>query len=194
MQNEIFRAGVRPGAPGCEDEIKILLCYIIGRVGEISFDQLYDALCGHSLVNYFELVSILEKLVGLDHLTSCPEGYGATELGRAAALEFERKLPVSVREKALLAAQNALLREKRRHEVKIAETPHGDGFMIDLSIPENTSDLLLLRVFAPTKEDCRRIKTRFLNAPLTIYKGVTALLSGDEKILGEIFEKEEKLF
>ena len=202
MENDIFRAGVRPGAPTTEDEVKILLCYVLSSVEKpMSADQLYDALSSHELINYFELVCALEKLTQSGHLlreaseTSGQMLYGTTELGGNTGKVLERDLPFAVREKAVSACGKLLQRQQRLREVKISETPSGGGFMLELTIPdEDRPELLTLRVFAPTRRECDLLKRNFLNAPLTVYKGVMALLSGNERVLGEIFTREQKLF
>jgi len=200
MESDIFRAGVVPGSPTTEDEVKMLLCYILSNIKQpMSFSQLYEALSENNMVNYFELVHVLDKLAELGHLTAVeldakPEYYTTTDLGDEAGREFERTLPLSVRDKALAASQRALRRECRLNEVKIIKTPCGKGFMLELSIPDLGGELISIKLFSSTKEDCEQISKRFLNAPLTVYRGVMALLTGDEAVLGEIFSKEEPLF
>lgn len=200
MESDIFRAGTVPGSPATEVEIKMLLCYILSNMdGPMSFAQLYEALSEHSLVNYFELVRVLDNLCELGHLetAAAPDGsdrYAVTELGRRAGDEFERTLPFTVREKALEASRRVVERQRRLTEVRIAETPCGGGFQLELGIPDRDGELVALRVFAPTRQECELIKKRFLNAPLTIYKGIMALLTGDEGVLGDIFSTEQRLF
>jgi len=65
---------------------------------------------------------------------------------------------------------------------------------VELALPEEGGQLVCVRVFAPTEKDCENLKRRFLNAPLTVYKGILALLTGDEEILGEIFTREKPIF
>ena len=201
MESDIFLAGVRPGGPGTEDEVKILLCYTLSQLGKgMELDQLYDALSEYELVNYFELVAALDKLVETGHLSQesgpdTPVLYTATKLGRQAGRELEKSLPLAVREKALDAARRLLARERRLQALKITQTPCPEGgFTLELTIPEGAGEMLSLRVFAPTEEDCETIKRRFLNAPLTVYKGVLALLTGNERVMDKIFTREEKLF
>jgi len=200
VDSEVFRAGVRPGSPGTEVEVKMLLCYVLSNLEQaISFDQLYDALSEHGLVNYFELVSTLEKLTQTGHIAAgtepnAPALYSATALGDDTAREFEKSIPFSSRKKALDACRLLLARERRRREVRVSETPCDGGFILELAIPDNGADLLSLRVFAPTRQECDALKRRFLNAPLTVYKGVMALLTGKERVLGQIFTYEESLF
>lgn len=200
MENDIFRGGTRPGSPTSEMEIKMLLCYILSNQPEsMSFSQLYEAVTEDGLINYFELIRLLEELVRLEHLSihreeGLPDRYTATQLGQQASREFERNLPFSVRERALGASQRVMERHRRLTEVQMTETEEGDGIRLELSIPDGEGELLSLKVYAPTREECDEMKRQFLNAPLTIYKGVMALLTGDEKVLGEIFTQEEHLF
>lgn len=200
MESEIFRAGVAPGSPTTGVEIKMLICYILAAVGDpMSFSQLYDALSEHNLVNYFELVRILEELADLGHLTvsAAQDGadlYAATALGREAASNLGEDIPASVREKALAASQKVMERHRRLAEVELEVSPQGSGFMLRMAIPGPEGALADLRMYAPTREECDLMKRRFLNAPLTVYKGLVALLTGDENVLGNIFTQEQPLF
>ena len=200
MESDIFKAGVRPGSPGSEDEVKMLLCYVLTALeAEMDLDQLHEALSEHELVNYFELVRAVDKLTQTGHLSvqdeDCsPHKYAVTELGAQTGKEFEKSLPFSVREKAFNACRRLLARERRRNEVKVTQTPCQDGFLLELAIPDSGGELLSVQIFASSREDCERLKRNFLNAPLTVYKGVTALLTGDEQVLGKIFTREEALF
>ena len=203
MENDIFKAGVKPGSPGTQIEVKMLLCYLISSLGQpINFDQLYEVLSGQKLVNYFELTHALGKLVETGHIfqkaqktNNQPAVYTATALGARAGKEFENNLPLTVREKSLSACKLLFEQEHRLSLVEITQTPReGGGYILELTLPEDGGQLVCVRVFAPTEQDCENFRRRFLNAPLTIYKGILALLSGDEEILGEIFTGEKPIF
>ena len=200
METDIFKAGVKPGAPDTQLEVKMLLCYLLSALGRpISFDRLYEALSGQGLVNYFELAHIMDKLLETGHITQKPEpppgGYTTTALGAQAGKEFRNKLPFTVREKSLSACERLLAQEHRLSQVEITQTPReSGGFDLELALPGEEGQLVSVRVFAPTAQDCENLRRRFLNAPLTVYKGIIALLTGDEEVLGEIFTREKPLF
>jgi len=200
MESDIFKAGVKPGSPGTQIEVKMLLCHLLAALGQpISFDQLYGALSAQELVNYFELTHILDKLLESGHISQKaeppPAKYTATALGSQAGKEFEKNLPITVREKSLSACRRLLAQERRLSQVEITQTPReGGGFILELALPEEDGQLMSVRVFAPTAKDCENLKRRFLNAPLTVYRGIIALLTGDEEVLGEVFTKEEPIF
>lgn len=200
MEQEIFRAGVRPGGPTTVDEIKILVCYMLSKTGAaMSFEQMHDALSEQDLVNYFDIVSAVDALerTGSIEVNTEESGcavYSVTESGRKAAKTVTGMLPSSVRRKAAESARKLLLREKRLRELTAAISESGDGFEVRLGIPSSDSSLVAFTLFCPTREEAELVRRRFLNDPVYIYKGVTALLTGDKNILGEIFPSEEKLF
>jgi len=200
MESDIFKAGVRPGSPDNEGEVKVMLCYVLSKTQPMSIDQLYDALSQHGLINYFELVRALEKLTQSGHLSqqlsdSGGALYTATGLGIDTGKELESLLPPAVREKAVKACRLLLAREQRLREVGVSQTPCEGGFILELTLPDpGGADLLTLRVFVPTQKECELLKRRFLNAPLTVYKGIMALLTGNEQVLGQIFTHEQSIF
>jgi hypothetical protein len=200
MDSEIFRAGVRPGAPNTSDEIKLLLCYVLSEVDErMSFAQLNEALQENELVNYFELVSAVDSLSVTGHISASEtngggEAYAITGLGRTTAATIETLLPKATREKAGRAAKRLLRRERRRREVEAEIIGLKKGYEVKLAFPRGES-VLAMTVFCPTAEEARLVRRRFLNDPAFIYKGTLALLTGDAEVLGKVFPSgEEELF
>ncbi len=200
MEQEIFRAGVRPGGPTTNDEIKILICYILTKIGvAMSFAQIHEALEEHELVNYFELVAAVDSLAETGHIESVNVGntaasYVVTKLGESTANEIDGLLPPVVREKAVDAADKLLRRKKREQDVVAQIAEAGDGYEVKLSIPNENVSLVAFTVFCPTKEEAELVRKRFLNDPTFIYIGTLALLTGDKDVLGEIFPSKEVLF
>lgn len=199
MENDIFKAGVQPGGLTSHNEIKMLICYILSRLADpMSFEMLHEALSENSLVNYFELVQVMEGLVDSGHILLQQENgtelYSATGLGRQAGGEFEAALPLAVREKAVQAAERLMRRSRREKAVRIEVQPQNGGYRLELSIPEQSGALVSFTLHLPTKEDCELVRRRFLNDPVFIYKGVLALLTGNREVLGQIFSRDEDLF
>ena len=70
MQSEAFMAGVIPGAPNTDYEVRILICWLLREIGTpVTPEQLNTALTGEGLVNYFELAGAIGQLVSTGHLT-----------------------------------------------------------------------------------------------------------------------------
>lgn len=200
MENEIFKAGVRPGAPATNDEIKLLICYILSKTdAAMSFAQIHEVLLEQELVNYFELVSAMDSLEATGHVKAkTPKNsgtsYSVTELGRSTSGTIDTLLPVSVRDRAATAAAALLRREQRKREVAVSVERADSGYEVKLSIPDSSSNLVSFTVFCPTEEEAALLRRRFLNDPFYIYKGVLALLTGDQDVLGEMFPAKEDLF
>lgn len=107
MQSEAFMAGVIPGAPNTDYEVRILICWLLREIGTpVTPEQLNTALTGEGLVNYFELAGAIGQLVSTGHLT---ESFGRapdrkvhllslSELGSKTAETFRRDIPRTVRD------------------------------------------------------------------------------------------------
>ena len=199
MEDHIFKAGVVPGGPTSHDEVKILICYMLSHTGaEMSFSDIHEAFSAHHLVNYFELVQAMDGLMKTAHIIEKTQEktvyYALSDLGRQADREFSHLLPLSIREKSVTAAKRILRRKKREREVNVEMERVEDGYRMHLSIPERDGQLLSFSLFLPTLAECERVRRRFLNDPVFIYKGVLALLTGDQEVIGEIFPTDEPLF
>jgi hypothetical protein len=168
MDSEVFRAGVRPGAPTTGDEIKILRCHILSAVGAVlSFAQLNELLTERELVNYFELVAALDSLSATGHIevkAGAPERYAITELGRATAATIKTMLPPAMRERAERAAKKLLKREKREREVAADIEQLENGCEVRLKLPRGES-VFAAQVFCATMEEAKLVRRRFLNDP-----------------------------
>ena len=200
MESEIFKAGTRHGAPTTNDEIKILICYILSKTGApMNFEQIHESLLENELVNYFELVSAVDSLIGTGHITTEAEAGKApvhriTALGKDAANTVNTLLPLSVREKAAKAADKLLRRKKREQEVVAQISRIDGGFEAFLALPGEKSPLSSFTVFCPTKDEAELVRKRFLNDPAYIYKGVMALLTGDKNVIGKMFPSNDDLY
>ncbi|MCL2034544.1 MAG: DUF4364 family protein [Oscillospiraceae bacterium] len=199
METEIFKAGTRHGAPTTNDEIKILVCYILSKTdASMSFQQLHESFSENELVNYFELVSAVDSLIDTGHIAEEESGaasvYRITPLGEDAANTVNTLLPLSVREKASVAAKKLLRRKKREKEVVVKISEINGGFEVLLALPGDKGSLLSFTVFCPTRDEAQLVRKRFLNDPAYIYKGVMALLTGDKNVIGKMFPSDDDLF
>lgn len=199
MSDEIFKAGVTPGAPQNDFEIIFLICHLIRRAEEpVSFHALADTFQRTGDVNYFEFAALVGEMVDQGHIRTADEAsmtYALTEHGEKTAENFYKSIPAAVRERCEkeLARQMKRVRRQKENEVSIAQTK--DGYAVTLEIPDIGTPLMKLSLFMPTREDCELCKRRFLNDPLYLYKGVLAMATGDTRTVGNLFEsREEDLF
>lgn len=196
MEYQAFTEGVRPGSVTTSHEVIILICYMVSKSPQpVSLEQLGRALLREELVNYFEFSSVSEYLVKDGHLIANDQGlYTVSKLGATTASTFESDLPTAVRERAMASLERILklLRRQEENRVEIEKTP--DGYRLSMTITDIGTDLLSLTMFMPTKEECETLRKRFLNDPLTIYKGIFALLTGDMETVGELIPSGDDLF
>lgn len=196
MEYQAFTEGVRPGSVTTSHEVIILICYMVSKSPQpVSLEQLGRALLREELVNYFEFTNASEYLVKSGHLTDAGKGlYTVSELGQSTAKTFESDLPAAVRERAMSSLENILklLRRQEENRVEIEKTP--DGYQLSMTITDIGTDLMSIAMFMPTMEECEAVRRRFLNDPLTVYKGVFALLTGDMKTVGELIPSGDNLF
>lgn len=193
---EGFRAGVESGGLTTDYEIKILICHVLKHIERpMPVSALIELFVGEGIGNYFEAASAAAALVKSGHIAigGC-EGekcYTLTDLGESAAGTFEKTLPLSVREKAVDAANRYFIRRERRAHNKAEVQKADDGYLLTLTITDVGSDLLKLTILLPDEETCGRIRERFLDDPIVVYKGVVASLTGSFENVGALLDDVE---
>ncbi len=193
---EGFRAGVEPGGLTTDYEIKILICHVLKHIERpMPVSALIELFVGEGIGNYFEAASAAAALVKSGHIAigGCEgeKSYTLTDLGESAAGTFEKTLPLSVREKAVDAANRYFIRRERRAHNKAEVQKADDGYLLTLTITDVGSDLLKLTILLPDEETCGRIRERFLDDPIVVYKGVVASLTGSFENVGALLDDVE---
>lgn len=204
MQSEAFMAGVIPGAPNTDYEVRILICWLLREIGTpVTPEQLNTALTGEGLVNYFELAGAIGQLVSTGHLTESFEEHqnrkvhllSLSELGSKTAETFRRDIPRTVRDKAAESLRRCILLERFERENLAEITETEDGFCLTLAIRDVGNDLLRLSLYAPTREVCETMRGNFVSDPTVVYRAVLASLMGEKlrdiSFLGHQTEAEE---
>lgn len=177
-------AGVMPGGLHEDYEIKILICSLLHALKEpLSKAQMNEVFTGNGLVNYFQFADAAGELLSDGHMEIIeemrPEGeyYRLLPKGIQTAREFEKSLPLSVREKAVNNAlqlqKKARLHSQNKAEIEAVE----DGFLVTCVMQDFGSDLLRLSLFVPTKEQAKQMKERFMDDPETLYRSVLETLT-----------------
>lgn len=197
MESEIFKAGTMPGAPNSEFEIKFLICYLLQKTAQsVTFNQLAVTFQKTGFVNYFEFSDLLSELLEQGHIEKQTDGlsFVLTPHGEKAAESFYREIPPAVRERCEEELKKQLKLARRTAEYGFWADKTEDGYRVTLEIPDMGTPLLRLSMFVPTKELCEDIRRRFLNDPLTLYKGVVALTTGDVRSVAPLLPDGEDLF
>lgn len=198
MPGDGFIEGVEPGGLKDIGEIKVLICYLLKSVGKpLSFKSLNEIVQHDGLCNYFAFASALHELLVSGHVDIVKDGdtelYKNTSLGDETAELFERRLPASVREKAIGTAVKLLAKIKRESEnrVEIEENPSG-GYNVICNSYDMGDTLMSIKLLVVDKEQADLIKKQFQSAPEIVYKGVLALMTGDTKTAAELIKPAEE--
>lgn len=186
MAFDTFTAGVRPGGLTQHYEVKILICYLLHHVKQhMSFQEMSDVLQQEGIVNYFEYAEAVSELIASGHLLTIDDIEGGqrfqlSDLGIKTSQTFEKSIPLTIREDSVRVAEEYLLKKRIANENLVEIKKTEDGYNISLRITDIGSDLLDLSLFIPGEEEGLAIKERFLRDPSVIYRGVVALLTGDD--------------
>lgn len=193
MDHNAFTGGVDPGGLWTQNDIRILICYILDSVrAPLTAEDLCRVLQGRALANYFESGDALAALEAQGHILSGPEGCTVTNTGRQIARDLDTGLPIAVRDKALEAAVELLAqaRSRRENRVEIKDLPNGcrvscsiAGGLAGISGAGNTgsTDLMTLSLYVPDRPQAKLIEERFYRDPEGVYRLLLAALTGDKE-------------
>ena len=182
MEYDAFSAGVKPGGLVSRDEIKILICHILAKIGKaVPERQMKETLHFEGIANFFEVGDAIQQLYSIGHLSredsDGEEMYRITDSGLSISQTLYRSIPLSTRERAVEAIEKMLSRHKIEKETKIEITKAGAGYMISCSFMEGETELMTLRLQLPTAEEAYRVKDHFLENAVEIYIKTTALMT-----------------
>lgn len=151
----------------------------------MTFDELNEIFQNTGLVNYFEFAESISDLERTGHI--CKETsedgqelFSLTEIGSVTARTFQKTLPLSVREKTMETAQHMAQVEKCMDEVDISYSPVSDGYILKMVMRDIGSDLLDMKVFLPTEEECIALKERIEKDPAQFYARMLLTMMGEE--------------
>ena len=198
MEYGTFTADVRPGGLTEELEIKLLICYLLHHIRRgMSFAEINEVFRSKGIANYFEYSQEISRLLASDHIEAHKEidgveRYYVTDLGIKTSITFEKDIPAAIRETTLKAAQDYYLRQQIEKDNRFQVEPVEDGYNVTMTITDIGSDLLRLTLFVPKESDCEQIRENFYNDPAFLYRGIIAMLTGDERTVRDILERNER--
>lgn len=191
MSRDAFTGGVEPGGLWTQNDIRILLCYILAGVdAPLSGESISQIIQGKALANYFEVGDALAALLRQGNIAQDEDGlYTVTASGREIAGSLDATLPLSVRDKALEAAMRLMADAKARREnrVEIAETEK--GYQITCHISGGEMELMSVSLYAPDWNGAKLIERNFYQNPEAVYRLLLSSLTGDETYARAYFDE-----
>lgn len=191
MSRDAFTGGVEPGGLWTQNDIRILLCYILASVdAPLSGESISQIIQGKALANYFEVGDALAALLRQGNIAQDEDGlYTVTASGREIAGSLDATLPLSVRDKALEAAMRLMADAKARREnrVEIAETEK--GYQITCHISGGEMELMRVSLYAPDWNGAKLIERNFYQNPEAVYRLLLSSLTGDPTYARAYFDE-----
>lgn len=194
MHPSAFTQGIDHGGLTTDFEVKILLCCLVGHLKKpVTKEELNKILMATELVNYFEAADACSELqsTGQLLLNSRDGSLSLSPLGEKTVEEFEKSLPLSVREKCYAAADEYVLQRRRKEEIFIDYHQAPDGYQFTVIMKDYGTDLIDLTLFLPTEQECKAIRHRIYEEPSHIYKGLLAVLTGSSGELEEYIKEQQ---
>lgn len=191
MSRDAFTGGVEPGGLWTQNDIRILLCYILASVdAPLSGESISQIIQGKALANYFEVGDALAALLRQGNIAQDEDGlYTVTASGREIAGSLDATLPLSVRDKALEAAMRLMADAKahRENRVEIAETEK--GYQITCHISGGEMELMSVSLYAPDWNGAKLIERNFYQNPEAVYRLLLSSLTGDPTYARSYFDE-----
>lgn len=201
MNRDAFTGGVEPGGLWNQNDIRILICYLVRSVNTpLAQEDISDILQDKALANYFEVGDAVSALLRHGNLNRREDGlYELTESGREIADNLDVSLPLSVRDKALEAAFLLLARARAERENHVELKRTENGLQVVCRISGGASDgghggemdLMKIALYVPDEGQARMVKENFYKDPQGLYQLVLAALTGDKKLIRSYLEERE---
>lgn len=191
MEQNAFTGGVEPGGLWNQNDIRILLCYILTSVNApLSAESISQIIQSKALANYFETGDALAALLKQGCVIADDDGlYSITDKGREIAQSLDATLPLSVRDKALEAAVRLMADAKVRQENRVDIEETENGFCVTCHISGGKLDLMTVSLYAPDRAQAETVKQCFYRNPEGIYKLLLSSLTGDNTFAKSFFEE-----
>lgn len=174
---DAFSGGVSLGGLRNTTQIKVLITYLVSRIGEpMKSSMIIEALQVHELANYFETTQALDDLIESGNLSLSDELVYLTPKGALSVDELSKELPHSVKETALADAMKLMLLEKRESENTVDIKKNENGYYVTIKVIYKEESLMELTVYAADFEQAEQIKHNFLKNPSHVYSTVAASL------------------
>ena len=195
MDKTIFSAGVEPGGLRSKQDIKVLICYMLDKIGDMRKQDILSALQEKGLTNYFEAGEAFSELVYGNNIKANNNTgkYCLEESGKLISDQLNRTLPLSVRERALNSGINTLKRVKNEEENKVKIEKNNFGYSVICSISGGEFDLFQFNLYVPDIEQAEKVKENFRKDPEGLYHTVLSVLTRKKEISSELKDRLSQL-
>ncbi len=177
------------GSPiGSKRNVKIFVLYLMQNVHTpLDYITLGEMIMHTDYVAYLDLAEAFHEMIddgllaAVDRNERGEDRYIPTEKGLCVAESMRRDLLPSILNESLATALRYLDFKKRgvRLSCESEKNPDGAGYYLHCSVTEKETTLLSVTLWVDSKLRAERMIERFRSKPENIYRGITALLSGN---------------
>ncbi|MBQ3094342.1 MAG: DUF4364 family protein [Clostridia bacterium] len=184
MEHDAFTSGVAPGGLLNSQEIRILICYMLSSVDEPMLRQsVVEIIFAEGMANFFETEAAIEELIHLGNLTEDENGLlTISPTGRDAAATLTTRIPYTLRERSVEAAVRLLTRQRRERENRVDIVKLDSGVAVTCSIDRTDNPMMSFTLRVADEQQANLIRERFLDDPITVYRLLICLLSGEAQV------------
>ncbi|HCC35433.1 MAG TPA: hypothetical protein DEQ02_07300, partial [Ruminococcaceae bacterium] len=143
------------------------------------------------LANYFAVAQAISELEKANNIESLDAGLSVTPTGVKIARELELTLPITVRERAVNTAIRTLRLRKNAKENRVLIEPADGGYIVSCSVMDGEKELMTIRLLVGDGLQADRVKTQFLEDPLSVYASALSVMTGDYSLF-DIAKKDAK--
>lgn len=181
MEQNAFTAGIHPGGLTNHQEIKILICFLLGKIKfPLKKNDITSILQNYGLANYFEASQAFSEMVANNNIVLDSEEsgeYSITPSGKMIVEELSDMIPVSIREKALKSVDSYMSRLKSEQENKVIIKKNPRGYDVICKISGGEFNMLELKIYAPNLMEATIIRDNFYRSPETLYREIMTYLT-----------------
>ncbi|MBQ9964694.1 MAG: DUF4364 family protein [Clostridia bacterium] len=190
MNYDTFSAGVEPGGLHTRNEIKLLICYMLGNAGgPISRNDVLDIVCADGMANFFDTSAAIDELIELHNLCEQEDGtLTVTAEGAHATNVLVDHIPYTLRERSVKAALRLLSRRRNEQENHVDIQKTENGYTVTCTVGGGETPLLTFTLLVADDRQAEQVQEQFLQDPLLLYQSLIAVLTG-----GASFETADRI-
>ncbi len=184
MEHDAFTNGVEPGGLLNTREIRILICYMLNSVDEpMTRESVVQIIFAEGMANFFEAESAIDELIRLGNLTEDDNGFlTLTPTGKDASQTLTSRIPLTLRERSAEAAIRLLTRQRRERETRVDIVKLDAGVAVTCSVDRSDNPMMSFTLRVADEAQANLIRERFLDDPITVYRLMIGLLSGEAQV------------
>lgn len=189
MARDAFTGGVEPGGLWNQNDIRILICYVLHCVdAPLSREDIGLLLQQKALANYFEVGDALAALERLGHISLEGGLCRIEKTGREIAATLGDTLPLSVRDKAREAALMLLAQAQVRRENRVDIVECEKGFRVSCHVSGGDMELMEVSLYVPDRAQAEMVRQNFYRDPEGVYRLLLSFFTGDVGYARQLFD------